>query len=398
MIEAISIHASNLKPQCLISPKFDIDPGNVGSALETAPIASPADGAKPAIQSAKRRLPVWPFLIAAGLAGLAAYIYVPRLYVIETDDAYVQGDAMSVIPKVSAYVSKLYVDDNSRFAAGQLLVQLDPRDFQVAVDNAEATLLNASAAKNNVEQQIIEQSDTISAADAAVSGDRATLAFAEQELSRFGTLANDGAGTMERWQQAQSDIGERKATLLHDLAALQGTKAHLNVLKSQEAQADATVAIRSAVLAQAKLNLSYTKIYAQVAGTVANRTVQVGNYVQPGQVLFFAVPNKVYIIANFKEDQLTQMKVDQKVIVRVDAFPGRGFHAHIDSVQRGTGSFFALLPPENATGNFVKVVQRVPVKIVFDDDAETLRGVSPGMSAEPTVTIVKPPTWLQHLL
>jgi membrane fusion protein, multidrug efflux system len=398
MIEAISIHASNLKPQSLISPKFDIGPGNVGSALETAPIASPADGAKPAIQSAIRRLPVWPFLIAAGLAGLAAYIYVPRLYVIETDDAYVQGDAMSVIPKVSAYVSKLYVDDNSRFAAGQLLVQLDPRDFQVAVDNAEATLLNASAAKNNIEQQIIEQSDTISAADAAVSGDRATLAFAEQELSRFGTLANDGAGTMERWQQAQSDIGERKATLLHDLAALQGTKAHLNVLKSQEAQADATVAIRSAVLAQAKLNLSYTKIYAQVAGTVANRTVQVGNYVQPGQVLFSAVPNKVYIIANFKEDQLTQMKVDQKVIVRVDAFPGRRFHAHIDSVQRGTGSFFALLPPENATGNFVKVVQRVPVKIVFDDDAETLRGVSPGMSAEPTVTIVKPPTWLQHLL
>jgi membrane fusion protein, multidrug efflux system len=399
MTEAIAFHAHELDSAGSIPRALLIGTsGEVASGpRDAAPVAKSADSRIPA-QSTKRSLPLWPFLVAVGLAGLAAYIYLPRLYVAETDDAYVQADTISVVPKVAAYVEKLYIDDNSRFSAGELLVQLDPRDFLVAVDNAEANLQNALAAKDNIEQQLAEQSDTIGAADAAVSGDRATLAFAEQQLSRYGTLANDGAGTMERWQQAQSDIGERKATLLHDLAALNGAKVHLNVLKTEAEQANAMIATQRAVLAQAKLNLSYTKIYAEVSGTVANRTAQVGNYVQAGQVLFSAVPHKVYVIANFKEDQLTRMKVGQKVTVRVDAFPGRLLHAHIDSLQRGTGSYFALLPPENATGNFVKVVQRIPVKIIFDEDAANLRGVSPGMSVEPTVTVASPPGWLRPLL
>ena len=143
------------------------------------------------------------------------------------------------------------------------------------------------------------------------------------------------------------------------------------------------------------LNLSYTKIYAPVSGTVANRTVQVGNFVQPGQTLFSAVPNEVYVIANFKETQLTHMRVGQKVDITVDAFPGLKLHGHINSFQRGTGSYFALLPPENATGNFVKVVQRVPVKILLDDADPKTHLIAPGMSVEATVITKTPPGWLR---
>jgi membrane fusion protein, multidrug efflux system len=145
------------------------------------------------------------------------------------------------------------------------------------------------------------------------------------------------------------------------------------------------------------LNLSYTKIYADRAGSVANRTVQVGNFVQPGQTLFSAVPSEIFVIANFKETQLARMHVGQPVTMRVDAYPGLALRAHVDSFQRGTGSTFALLPPENATGNFVKVVQRIPVKIKFDEPAEIVRLVSPGMSVEATVIVADLPKWLAWL-
>lgn len=167
------------------------------------------------------------------------------------------------------------------------------------------------------------------------------------------------------------------------------------MLQSQAQQADAVIALAQAAVAQSPPHLSYTKIYAIADGSVANRTVQVGNYVQPGQTLFSAVPTAPYIIANFEETQLENLRVGQRVRARVDAFPNQRFDGHIDSFQRGTGSNFALLPPENATGNFVKVVQRVPVKIILDGPADALRSISPGMSVEPTVIIAPPPSWLR---
>jgi membrane fusion protein (multidrug efflux system) len=340
---------------------------------------------------------LWAIGLAAGLVVVAAYVYVPRLYFVETDDAYIQADTVSVVPKVGAYVTALHVGDNTRFSIGQLLVELDPRDFQVAVESAEADLQSAQAAKANVQEQLNEQNHVIAAAQASVEGDRATLEFATRELDRYGTLANNGSGTPERWQQAQSDAGQRHATLQHDLATIDAAQAHLAVLQSQIRQADAAIARQQASLAQAQLNLSYTKIYAVIAGSVTNRTVQVGNFVQPGQTLFSAVPNDVYVIANFKETQLSNMESGQSVTVRVDAFPARRLHGHVDSFQRGTGSNFALLPPENATGNFVKVVQRVPVKILIDDLPKTLQSISPGMSVEAKVTIKSPPRWLAPL-
>ena len=150
-------------------------------------------------------------------------------------------------------------------------------------------------------------------------------------------------------------------------------------------------------MAQARLNLSYTKIFAVEAGSVANKTVEVGNFVQPGEVLFSIVPNALYVTANYKETQITDVRPGQPVTIHVDAFPGREFRGRVDSLQRGTGSQFALLPPENATGNFVKVVQRVPVKITFDMPAEALRWIAPGMSVETTIDVAQPPWWLWFL-
>jgi membrane fusion protein, multidrug efflux system len=344
------------------------------------------------------QVPIWVIGLCAAVCLVIAYVYVPRLYFAETDDAYVQADTVTIVPKIGAYVIALHVGDNTRFAAGQLLVELDPRDFQVAVESAEADLHSAEAAKANVESQLGEQDHVIAAAQAMIESDRATLEFAEQQLARYGQLAREGSGSAERAQQAQSDAGQRRAALQHDLAALDAAKAHLTVLQRQLRQAEAAISRQQAGVAQARLNLSYTRIYATVAGRVANRTVQVGNFVQPGQTLFSAVPEEIYVIANFKETQLTQMQAGQPALVRVDAFPDLRLRGHVDSFQRGTGSNFALLPPENATGNFVKVVQRVPVKIILDDPPDMLQSLSPGMSLETTVTVRSPPVWLVPLL
>jgi membrane fusion protein, multidrug efflux system len=333
------------------------------------------------------------FLVAA----VGLYFYVPGLWQVATDDAYVNAHVVSVVPKVAAYVSKLHVNDNSKVARDDLLLGLDPRDFVVAVDMANADLKSAQANAANVEAQIREQHAIVAESQSAVDGDQATLDFAQQQLDRYKSLATSGSGTVERLQQAESDVGQHRATLQHDLAALDAARAHQAVLETQLLQAKAATERQQAALEQAKLNLSYTSIRATDAGSVANKTVKVGNYVQPGQVLFSVVPDELYITANFKETQLTDVRPGQPATVRVDAFPGLRLQGHVDSIQRGTGAQFALLPPENATGNFVKVVQRVPVKITFNDPGEALRWISPGMSVEAKIYTAKPPEWLSFL-
>jgi membrane fusion protein, multidrug efflux system len=334
---------------------------------------------------------------AALVAAAALYIYVPALYQVRTDDAYVDAHVVSIVPKVPAYVIALHVDDNTKVAAGALLVELDPRDFQVAVDGAQADLENAVANAANIEAQMREQNALVSESEAALEGDRAALEFAHEQLERYQSLAHMGVGSTERFQQAQADIAQRESTLRRDVAALDAVRAHVAVLESQRRQAQAAIDRSRAALAQAQLNLSYTRIYATEAGTVANKSVQTGNFVQPGQVLFSLVPETLYVTANYKETQLTDVRPGQPVTVRVDAFPRLRLKGHVDSIQRGTGAQFALLPPENATGNFVKVVQRVPVKIALDDPAEALHWLAPGMSVETTIRFARPPRWLAFL-
>jgi membrane fusion protein (multidrug efflux system) len=301
------------------------------------------------------------------------------------------------VPKVAAYVSILHVDDNSNVTRDDLLIELDQRDFTVAVDMANADLKSAQANSSNIEAQIEEQQAIVTESQSAVDGDQAVLDFAQQQLDRYKSLATTGSGTVERLQQAESDVGQRRAAWQHDLAALDAARAHQVVLRTQLVQAKATIERQQAALAQARLNLSYTQIRATEAGSVANKTVEAGNYVQPGQTLLSIVPERLYITANFKETQLTNVRPGQRATIRVDAFPDLRLEGHVDSLQRGTGSQFALLPPENATGNFVKVVQRVPVKITFDKPGEALRWISPGMSMEARIYTAEPPKWLNFL-
>jgi membrane fusion protein (multidrug efflux system) len=330
------------------------------------------------------------FLVAA----LGLYFYVPGFWQVSTDDAYVNAHVVSIVPKVAAYVSKLHVNDNSKVARDDLLLELDPRDFQVAVDMARADLKSAEANATNIEAQLKEQKAIVSESEASLQGDQATMDYAQQQLDRYKSLAASGSGTVQALQQAESSAGQQRAVLQRDTSVREAARAHSAVLDTQLLQAKASMERQQAALAQAELNLSYTTIRASDAGSVANKTVELGNYVQPGQVLLSLVPDDLYITANFKETQLTDVRPGQRVIVRVDAFPNLRLRARVDSLQRGTGSQFALLPPENATGNFVKVVQRVPVKITFDNPGETLRWISPGMSVEAKIYTREPPAWL----
>jgi membrane fusion protein, multidrug efflux system len=337
-------------------------------------------------------------LIAVGVvAALGLYFYVPGFWQVSTDDAYVNAHVVSIVPKVAAYVSKLNVNDNSKVAHDELMVELDQRDFQVAVDIAAADLKSAEANTENIEAQIREQQAIVNETQSPLEGDQAVLDFALRQLERYKSLATTGSGTIERLDQAESDVAQRRSVLQHDLAARDAARAHQSVLDTQAQQAKAALERQQAALAQAKLNLSYTEIRAPDAGSVANKAVEAGNYVQPGQVLLSIVPDTLYVTANYKETQLTDVRPGQRATIRVDAFPGLVLQGRVDSIQRGTGSQFALLPPENATGNFVKVVQRVPVKITFDDPGEALRWISPGMSVEAKIYTSTAPAWLDFI-
>ena len=355
-----------------------------------APVPPPSPG-----RGRPRRWRALAFPVGAAvlLAAIALYLYSAGRYSAYTDDAYVDAHVVAVVPHVAAYVTTLHVDDNAPVTTGELLVQLDPREFVTAVQSARASLENATATARNVAARQHEQTAVIAEAEAKVSGGRARLTFVQQNLKRYAILTKTGASTTQRWQQAQSDIGQVEAEVQGDLAVRDAAQDHLRVLQTELQQADAAVDRAHADLAQAELNLSYTRIRSVESGSIAHRSVEAGSYVQPGQVLFSIVPRRMYVTANYNETQLTWVRPGQPVTIWVDAFPGTPLKGHVDSIQRGTGSEFALLPPENATGNFIKVVQRVPVKIDIDDLPEAARWLSPGMSVETSIRIARRPWW-----
>jgi membrane fusion protein, multidrug efflux system len=327
------------------------------------------------------------------LAVVALYLYSAGRYAVYTDDATVDAHVVAVVPQVAAYVTALHVDDNSQVAAGELMVQLDPREFTIAVQSARASLKDAIATAHNVAARQHEQLAVIAGAEAKIAGDQARLTFVRQDLQRYTILTKTGASTTQRWQQAQSDIGQAEAAVASDVAARDAAHDQLGVLQTEQQQADAAADRARAALAQAELNLSYTHITAVEAGSIAHREIDDGSFVQPGQVLFSLVPDHIFVTANYNETQLTHVRPGQPVRIWVDAFPGGLLHGRVDSLQRGTGSEFALLPPENATGNFIKVVQRVPVKIDLDADPDEARLLAPGMSVETSIAIARRPWW-----
>jgi len=296
-----------------------------------------------------------------------------------------------ISPKVSGYISDVPVNDNQPVKAGQVIAHIDPQDYQTALDQARANVAAAQATIETLTQQIAQQSLTVEQARQQVASDQAALVYSQQDFQRYTDLERTGYGTVQRAQQVQSDVVQKRAKLDSDKVGIASAEKQISVLQAQLDQARAAFAQQRANEHQAELNLSYTTITAPFDGTIGVRTLQIGQYVQPGTQLMAVVPlHAVYITANYMETQLTHVRPGQPVAIAVDTFPGTVVHGHVESVAPASGQQFALLPPDNATGNFTKIVQRIPVKIALDEDDPLAGRLRPGMSVEPTID-TKPP-------
>ncbi|HWX64620.1 HlyD family secretion protein [Bradyrhizobium sp.] len=326
-----------------------------------------------------------------GAAEYGSYYWTTGRYLVSTDDAYVDVHSAMISPKVSGYISDVPVNDNQPVKAGQVIARIDPRDYQTALDKARANVAAAQATIDTLTQQIAQQSLTVEQARQQVASDQAALVYSHQDFQRYTDLERTGYGTVQRAQQAQSDIVQKQAKLASDKTGVASAEKQISVLQAQLEQARAALAQQQANEHQAELNLSYTTITAPFDGTVGVRTLQVGQFVQPGTQLMAIVPlHAVYITANYMETQLTHVRAGQPVTINVDTFDGTVVHGHVESLAPASGQQFALLPPDNATGNFTKIVQRIPVKIALDPNDPLAGRLRPGMSVEPTID-TKPP-------
>lgn len=302
-----------------------------------------------------------------------------------TDDAFIYTRTVSISTQVSGLIVAMPVTDNEAVVAGAPLLRIDPRDYQVAVEQAQAALEQANAQVADFGAQIDAQQAKLDQAQKQVTEAQAALEYARQENQRSQRLLQTGAGTVQAAQQTRSDFDQKQAAFAAAQANATSADKQLAVLHAQRKSALAQVDAARAALDQAKLALSRTTILAPQDGYVTNLTAAIGAYVQPGLMLMDIVPRKIWVMANFKETVLSDIRVGQLADIEIDAYPGRIFHGHVASIQAGSGAAFSLLPPENATGNFVKVVQRVPVKIVFDKPPDVYLG--PGMSVVPYVKV-----------
>jgi membrane fusion protein (multidrug efflux system) len=353
-----------------------------------------------------------------------------------TDDAFIEAHVAGISPKVSSYVDRVHIDDNWHVKQGDLLIELDPRDFEARLAQAAANLAAAVAQHQGATINVrvvdttsgagVQQAEAaVQTAQRQVDGARSRLEQARAQVAAAQAEATRAAADAKRYEQILQSGGVSRQERDNAVAAASTADANLNAArKAEQAAADsvrqaeaqlqeararlasakaapdqvaysraqanqvaAQIAQFEAAVHQAALDLSYTKIYAPDSGRITRKTVEPGVYVQVGQTLFWIVPDQVWVVANFKETQLRYMRPGQPATVRVDAYPDRVFKGHVDSIQSGAGARFSLLPPENATGNYVKVVQRVPVKIFIDDPPDPNHVLGPGMSVVPEVKV-----------
>jgi membrane fusion protein, multidrug efflux system len=396
---------------------------------------------QPATSAARRpwyRRPIFLGLSGVALLGLVlGGLYLRHAMSFEaTDDAFVEGHVVGISPKVASYVARVHIDDNWHVNGGDLLVELDPRDFEARLAQAQANLAatvaqhqgatinvrvvgtttgagvqQAEAGVQTAQRQVDGARSRLEEARAQVAAADAEAVRARADAQRYERLAQDGFVSLQdrdnavakdrtaaanldaarKMEQAAADaIRQSEAQLLEARARLASAKAAPDQVAYSRAQAEqlaAQIDQLKAAVRQAELDLSYTKIYAPEAGRITRKSVEPGAYVQVGQTIFSIVPDHVWVIANFKETQLRYMRPGQPVTIRVDAYPKHRFMGHVDSIQAGAGARFSLLPPENATGNYVKVVQRVPVKIVLDEPPDPAYLLGPGMSVVPRVQV-----------
>lgn len=345
-------------------------------------------------------------IVGAAILLLAAIVYLATIFLHSlthesTDDAFIDAHVVSIAPKVAGKVAAVRVSDNQLVKKGQVLLEIDPRDINATVAQKRAALQVAQAHRENAQMSAEQAAAHVHTLQVAFASVQSTVNAAEadtrklqQDLARNQTLVATGAISKQDYQHSVNDVASSEATLESKKKQLQAAAALAEEAKKQagsaRAQVDAAqaeIAEAQAELQQTELQQSYTKITAPEAGRVTNKSLEPGNYVQIGQPLFAIVPQHVWVTANFKETQLTDMHPGDPAEVEVDAYPSRALRGHVDSIQAGSGAHFSLLPPENATGNFVKVVQRVPVKIVLDEQPAVQQVLGPGMSAMPDVKI-----------
>jgi membrane fusion protein, multidrug efflux system len=324
-------------------------------------------------------------ILAASVATGAYYFEFVAPYE-STDDAFIEAHVTPLAPQVAGRVEKLFVTDNQEVKAGDVLLQIDPSDYQAGLDQARGALAAAKGQLGQANEQFTVDQAKVAQEKANVSAAQAEAAQAASDYKRYQAVGDQGISASQldlSGTKAVSSAAEVQAAQNKELAV--EAQASLDQAGIQTAAAE--VQKNEADVRQAELNLSYTQVKAPEAGYVTHRTVEAGAYVQTGQALLAIVPHQVWVVANFKETQLTHMRPGQPVEVSMDAYPQIKFKGHVDSIQSGTGPRFSLLPPENASGNYVKVVQRVPVKIVLDKISDASVVLGPGMSVEPEVRV-----------
>ena len=336
-------------------------------------------------------------LLAFVLLAGAVYLYWDNSRHFETtDDAFIASRQFSVAPKVAGYITAVPVTDNQHVNAGDVIARIDQRDYRTALAQAQAQVASAQASIQNIDAQIVVQQATIAQNQAQVQQAQAGLTFAQQQATRYTELARTGYGTVQSAQQYNSQLRQQESTLKSAQAALAAQQRQLDAVKAQRESAVASLKQAEAQRQQAELNLSYTTITAAQPGRVVQLSAAVGEYAQAGTALAMFVPDDIWVTANFKETQLDAMRPDEPVTLHIDAYPGRSVRGHVASVQPGSGTAFSLLPAENATGNYVKIVQRVPVKIVLDNPPTDV-ALGPGMSVEPSVRVNPNPSLYERL-
>jgi membrane fusion protein (multidrug efflux system) len=328
-------------------------------------------------------------LIAAAMLGAALYLLPTLLYYLShesTDDAYVTGTIVPVSPEVKGKVSRVFITDNQKVKEGDLLFEIQTDDYLARVEESQKALATLMAEEKQIEALLEEQNQTLAKARADLESNKAQEAYALKEKTRYEELLrakdisqNQYDQIAAEWEVAHAATKGAEATVSKAKASIQSLEAQLRTQRFKIEQARAALAL-------VEVDLKRTQIKAPMTGQIAKKNVDPGKYVQPGQPVLSLVDVKdTWIIANFKETEVRNMKVGQPVEIKVDAYPGMTFKGHVDSFQPGTGAVFSLLPPENATGNFVKVVQRVPVKIVLDGEPDSLPPLWPGLSVTPHV-------------
>jgi membrane fusion protein (multidrug efflux system) len=357
--------------------------------------SSPGDGSR---ANRPRRLLMWSvgalLLVVVAVGG---YLYWDNTSHFEsTDDAFIAARQFAIAPKVSGYIAAVPVTDNQHVDAGQVIARIDDRDYRTALAQAEGQVDAAQASIANVDAQLSVQQAQVAQSEFQVQQQEATLTFSQQQASRYTNLAKDGWGTVQDAQQYTSQQHQGQAGVKSAQTALVAVAKQLQVLKAQRSSAEANLAQATAQHDQAKLNLSYTTVTAAQPGRVVQLSGAVGQYAQPGTALAMFVPDDIWVTANFKETQLDHMRPGDTVRMHIDAYPDHAVEGHVASVQPGSGTAFSLLPAENATGNYVKIVQRVPVKIVLDHPPADV-ALGPGMSVEPSVRVDPNPSLAERL-